>query len=161
MKVILTQDVDKLGHSMDVVEVAGGYFRNYLMPRSLAMPATPSALSNLETLRRNEEKRQAKLRETAQATAAQLEGKTLLFEDAHVGSEGRLYGTITSAKIASALNVQFGVEIDRHIIQLDSPLRHEGFFTVPIRLHRDVTVQQRVKVGNPVEEAAPAEAVAA
>lgn len=161
MKVILTQDVEKLGHATEVVEVADGFARNYLLPRSLATVATKNALSNLENLRKQEEKRQAKLRTAAQEVAAKIEGQTLTFADAQVGTGGRLYGSIGNMDVAEALNKQFGVEIERRSVLLDDPIRAEGFYTVGIKLHRDVIVDLRVQVGNPVEEAeAPAEAEA-
>lgn len=165
MKIILTQDVENLGHAMDVVEVADGYARNYLFPRTLAMPATKSALANLDHLRKIEDQKQAKLKGGAEEAAAKLNGQTLLFEDANVGSEGRLYGSIGTANIVDALKAQFGADVDRHQVLLSDPIRSEGFYTVPLRLHREVTVDMNVKVGNPKEEApeeAPAEeAVAA
>lgn len=157
MKIILTQDVEKLGHAMDVVEVADGYARNFLFPRSLAMPANKGTLANLENLRRIEEGKQAKLKVAAQEKSSKLDGQTLLFEDANVGSEGRLYGSIGTANLADALKAQFDVEVDRHQILLNDPIRSEGFYTVPLKLHRDVTVQMKVKVGHPSDEAAASE----
>lgn len=162
MKVILTQDVEKLGLAMDVVDVADGFARNYLLPRSLAMTATKSALSSLETLKRNEEKRQAKLKTEAEGVAAKFAGQTLVVADANVGAGGRLYGSVGTQDIAAGLASQFGAEVERRQVLLEEPIRSEGFYTVPVKLHRDVTVQLRVQVGNPVEEtvAAPAEAEA-
>ena len=168
MKVILTQDVEKLGHSLDVVEVADGYARNYLMPRSLAMVATKSSLANLENLKRHDERRQDKLRVSAQEQAAKIGEATLDFADANVGAGGRLYGSFGNANIAEQLKKQFDVDVDRRNVLIPEPIRAEGFYTVPLKLHRDVTVNLRVKVGNPPAEVAPvapapveAEAVAA
>ena len=152
MKVILTQDVEKLGQAMDIVQVADGYARNYLLPRSLAMTATKSAVANLENLRAQQQKREAKLQASAQEIAAKLGGQTLHFADANVGSGGRLYGSIGSADIAQAVRAQFGTEIDRRLVGLSEPIRMEGFYKVPLKLHRDVTAEMRVKVGNPVDE---------
>ncbi len=161
MKVILTQDVEKLGASHEVVEVADGFARNYLLPRSLAMAATKSALANLDNLKRQEDRRQEKLRGAASEQATKLENQTLIFSDANVGSKGRLYGSIGNADIAEALKKQFGVEVDRRTIELPETIRSEGFYTLPIKLHRDVTVPIRIQVGNPTVEAAPAEAAPA
>lgn len=158
MKVILTQDVEKLGHSLDVVEVADGYARNYLMPRSLAMPATKSSLANLENLKRHDERRQGKLRVAAQEQATKIGEQILHFADANVGAGGRLYGSYGNADIAEALKKQFDVDIDRRSILLEEPIRSEGNYNVPLKLHRDVTVTLKVKVGNPAEEVAPAAA---
>jgi large subunit ribosomal protein L9 len=157
MKVILTKDVEKLGNATDVVEVADGYARNYLLPRSLASAATKSALANIENLKKQDERRQGKLRVAAQEKAAGIQGQTLLFEDANVGTGGRLYGSIGSHDIADALLAQFGVEVDRHMVLLNEGIRAEGFYTVPVKLHRDVVVSMAVKVGNPAVEAAPGE----
>lgn len=161
MKVILTQDVEKLGHAMDVVVVKDGYARNYLMPRQMAMTATKSALANLEHLKKIEEGKQAKLRAGALEQAAKLEGQTLAFEDANVGEGGRLYGSYGTANIAKAIAEQFGVEVERRQIALDSDIRSEGFYSVPVKLYRDVIVDLKVKVGNPSEEVAPAATEAA
>lgn len=157
MKVILTQDVEKLGHSLDIVEVADGYARNYLMPRSLATVATKSALANLETLKKHDERKQSKLRVAAEETAAKIGEGNLDFADANVGTGGRLFGSFGSGDIAQKIKSQFGVEVDRRSILISEPIRTEGFYTVPLKLHRDVTVQLKVKVGNPTEPApAPA-----
>lgn len=161
MKVILTQDVEKLGHAMDVVTVADGFARNYLLPRSLAMVATKSALSNLETLKKQEDFRQAKLKAGAEEIAAKFSGQTLVIADANVGAGGRLYGSIGNHDISDALKAQFGAEVERRQVLLEEPIRAEGFYTVPVKLHREVTVPLRVQVGNPAEEvAAPAEETA-
>ncbi len=155
MKVILTQDVEKLGHSLDIVEVADGYARNYLMPRSLAMAATKSALANLETLKKHDERKQAKLRVGAQEMADKIGEGTLDFADANVGAGGKLYGSFGNADIAAKLKSQFGVEVDRRSILIPEPIRAEGYYNVPLKLHRDITVNLKVKVGNPSEPPAP------
>ena len=160
MKVILTQDVEKLGHAMDVVTVADGYARNYLFPRSMAMAATKSSLASLDNMKAVEDRRQAKLKTGADELASKI-GDTLDFNDANVGEGGRLYGAITSARIVEQLKAQYGVDVERRSVLLQDPIHAEGFYTVPLRLHRDVTKQLRVKVGNPVEATeAPAEAEA-
>ena len=156
MKVILTQDVEKLGHALDVVEVADGFARNYLMPRSLAMAATKSSMANLENLKRHDERRQSKLRVAAQAQADKIGDKVLEFADANVGAGGRLYGSFGNADIAERLKSQFDVDVDRRHVLIAEPIRAEGFYSVPLKLHRDITVDLKVKVGNPAPEAAPA-----
>ncbi len=161
MRVILTQDVDKLGQAMDVVTVADGFARNYLLPRSLAMAATKGAMASLENLRKQEDRRQDKLKGGAQIEADKLKDKTLDYSDANVGLGGRLYGSIGSADIAEMLKDRFGVEIDKRNILLQDPIRSEGFYTVPLKFHRDITVELPVKIGNPApvveKPAAPAE----
>jgi large subunit ribosomal protein L9 len=155
MKVILTQDVEKLGHSLDIVEVADGYARNYLMPRSLATVATKSALANLETLKKHDERKQSKLRVAAEETAAKIGAGDLDFADANVGTGGRLFGSFGAADIVSKIKSQFGVEVDRRSVLIPEPIRAEGYYTVPLKLHRDVTVNLTLKVGNPPEPVAP------
>ena len=161
MRVILTQDVDKLGQAMDVVTVADGFARNYLLPRSLAMAATKGALASLENLRKQEDRRQDKLKGGAQIEADKLKDVTLDYTDANVGLGGRLYGSISSADLAQMLKDRFDVEIDKRNVLLQDPIRSEGFYTVPLKFHRDITIELPVKIGNPKavaeKPAAPAE----
>ena len=161
MKVILTQEVEKLGDTHEVVEVADGYARNYLMPRGLAIAANKSAMANLDNLKRVEDRRQNRLRGAAEEQAAKLNGKTLVVE-ANTGKEGRLYGSITNADIAEALKEQFDVEVDRRQITLGDSIRMAGVHAVPVNLHRDVKIQVAVQVGDlsqlPAVEEAPVEA---
>ena len=161
MRVILTQDVEKLGQAMDVVTVADGFARNYLLPRSLAMAATKGAMASLENLRKQEDRRQDKMRGGAQQMADKLSGTTLDYADANVGSGGRLYGSIGPADIAQMLKDRFDVEIDKRNVLLADPIRAEGFYTVPLKFHRDITVDLAVKIGNPAppveKPAAPVE----
>lgn len=147
MKVILTQDVEKLGDSHDLVEVAEGYARNYLLPRSLAIPATKSALANLDNMKRVAERRIARQRGAAEEQARQLEGKTVAIE-ARTGENGRLFGSVTTADIAAALQEQFGIEIDRKLIQLEESIRSAGEYSVPVVLHRDVKPSITLHVGD-------------
>jgi large subunit ribosomal protein L9 len=160
MKVILLEDVEKLGAPLEVVEVADGFARNFLVPRGLATPATKSALSQLDNMKRVDDRRQNRLRGAAQEQATQLEGKTVVMP-ANVGAKGRLYGSISAADIAEELQKQFSLQVDRRKIQLPEVIREIGFYTVPVVLHRDVKVDLKVKVGDVTEEvAAPAEAEA-
>jgi len=163
MKVILTQDVEKLGASHEVVEVADGFARNYLFPRSLAVAGTKSALANLENTRRFDERKQERLRVAAREVGSKIEGQVLVFAQANVGAGGKLYGSVSNVDVAEALKAQFGVEVDRKLIHLPEHIRTEGWYTVPVKLHRDVVVPVKLKVGNPAPEpvAAEAEAVAA
>jgi len=151
MKVILTQDVENLGGPHDVVEVADGYARNYLLPRSLAMPATKSAVANLDNMKRVEERRQNRMRGAADEQARKLEGKTLVMP-ARVGAAGRLYGSIGTADIVQQIKAQFGLELDRKQVLLSEPIRTTGMYPVPVALHREMKIQVMVQVGD-----APAE----
>jgi large subunit ribosomal protein L9 len=139
MKVILTEDVEKLGQSNEVVEVAEGYARNFLLPRSLAVPATASAIANLDNTKRIHERRQTRLRGGAEQIAAQLQGKTLVMP-AKIGSGGRLYGSIGTQDIAAQIKQDLGVELERKQILLDEAIRNTGIYQVPLALHRDVRV---------------------
>ena len=147
MKVILTEDVEKLGDMNQVVEVADGYARNYLLPRSLALPATKSAMANLDNLKAISDRRQARLKGEAQTTLGQLEGKILLMP-ARVGAGGKLFGSISASDIAVQLKQQFGVDLDRKQIGLDEPIRQAGLHGVPLKLHREVQPNLIVQVGD-------------
>jgi large subunit ribosomal protein L9 len=160
MKVILTQEVDKLGDAHEIVEVADGYARNYLLPRSMAIVATRSALANIDNLRRVGERRSARLRGAAEVTAAQLQGKTVVIP-ARVGAQGRLYGSVGTADIADQLQKDHGMTVERKQILLDEPFRSIGIFSVPVMLHKDVTVQLNVQVGEDAAAAAAATPAAA
>lgn len=155
MKVILTQEVEKLGGTHQVVEVADGYARNYLLPRSLALPATKSALAGLNNLKRVDERRQNRLRGAAEAQAGQLNGKTVVIA-ARAGTAGRLYGSVSAADIARQVQQDLGIEVDRKHVLLDEAIRSTGVYPVSVALHRDVQVQIMVQVGDaPAEPAAP------
>ena len=147
MQVILTQDVENLGGANDVVEVKDGYARNFLMPRGLAMPATKSAMANLDNMRAQFEAKQTKLRGAAEELAARISGKTLTIP-ARVGEGGKLYGSIGTHDIAERLQSQFGIELDRRQVLLEDTIREAGTFTVPVKLHRDVQAEVSVQVGD-------------
>lgn len=147
MKVILTQEVEKLGASHEIVEVAEGYARNYLLPRSLAMPATRSALANLDNMKRVSDRRVARQRTGAEEQAKTFEGKPLILE-ARTGENGRLFGSVTTADVATALKEQFGVEVDRKQVLLDESIRSAGEYSVPLALHRDVRPNLTLRVGD-------------
>ena len=147
MKVILTEEVEKLGGAHEVVEVADGYARNFLMPRSLAVPATKSAMSNLENTRRVAERRMVRQKGEAEQTATKLNGKTVVVP-ARVGTGGRLYGSIGTADIAQETTKALGVALDRKQIVLPEPIRNAGLYLVSLKLHRDVTAHITVQVGD-------------
>ena len=160
MKVILTEQVEKLGGVHEVVEVADGYARNYLMPRSLAIPATRSAMANLDNLKRVDERRQNRLRGGAEEKARQLEGQTVVMP-ARIGTAGRLYGSIGAIDIANQLKSSLGVELDRKQILLSEAIRSAGTYPVAVSLHRDVKAQITVQVGEAAADAQPAPPTAA
>ncbi len=145
MKILLRADVENLGKKGDLVDVADGYARNYLVPRGLALKASRGAQRQADAMRRNREAREARERDAAQALAAQFEGRTITIK-ARAGGEGRLFGSVTSADIADAVHRQTGAELDRRKIALDEPLKELGPAELQVRLHPEVTATLRVEV---------------
>ncbi|MDT8435973.1 MAG: 50S ribosomal protein L9 [Gemmatimonadota bacterium] len=136
VRIILRQDVEKLGDAGEVVDVKAGYARNFLLPQGLAYEATDANLRRLEEERRHVAARSTRDLERAEAVGERLAGVAVTFH-VKAGEEGRLFGSVTTADIAQALAEQ-GHEIDRHIIQLDEPIKQLGVYKVPVRLHADV-----------------------
>ncbi len=151
MKVILREDIAKLGRMGDIVEVADGYGRNYLLPRKLAVLATEKSVRALEHERRAIESKVKKLEKAARAQAAALDGLVLTFVRA-AGEEGKLFGSVTAMDIEEALAAK-GHQVERRRIELAHPIKELGTHDVPIRLLRDVTATVKVEV---VREAATA-----
>ena len=143
-KVLLREDVDDLGARGEIVRVRAGYARNYLLPRKLAVEATTSNVKQIDQERAALLKKEAKERATADAQSERL-GTLVLEFKRKAGEQGALYGSVTSMDIAEALRER-GYDIDRHRIHLREPLKRLGDFTVPVRLHREVTVNLPVKV---------------
>jgi len=162
MEVILKEDVVNLGHRGDVVKVADGYGRNFLLPRKLALPATDANKAVIETMKTAAARRSASEKVLAEELLTKLEPLALSFTRKS-GESGQLFGSVTSADIASDLAAK-GFEIDRRKIQLDEPLKNVGDFSVAIKLHREVTAHVKVKVlaeaTAEAPEAAPAEPAA-
>ena len=144
MKVVLRADVEHLGQKGDLVDVADGYARNFLVPRGLALRATSGIQKQADAMRRNRDARDRREREAAQAIADQLDAPTIQIP-ARAGEGGRLFGSVTSADIAEALSLK-GIDVDRRKIQLAEPLKALGETTLAIKLHRDVTAQLKVAV---------------
>jgi large subunit ribosomal protein L9 len=158
MEVILKEDVANLGHRGDVVKVAEGYGRNYLLPRKLALQATLANKAVVEQMKTAAARRSASEKALAEAFVIKLEPVVLSFTR-KTGEAGQLFGSVTSADIAAGLAAQ-GFDVDRRKIQLDEPLKSLGDFTVGIKLHREVTAHVRVKVVAEATADAPAEPVA-
>jgi large subunit ribosomal protein L9 len=144
MEVILREHVDNLGRRGDVVKVAPGYARNYLLPRKMALAVTEANRKLIERERKVADAREAEEKQTAEALASRVSQAELTIER-RVGETEQLYGSVTSADLAEALAAK-GLEIDKRKIQLDEPIKAVGEFTVPVRLHRDVTAQLKVHV---------------
>ncbi|MEZ4674993.1 MAG: 50S ribosomal protein L9 [Caldilineaceae bacterium] len=160
MKVLLTQDVPELGMAGEIYSVAGGYARNYLMPRGLALLATKSALKQAEELKQAGIRRRAKERANAEAQAQVISKQKLLFA-ANAGDNNRLYGSVTTADIAERLSEAVGFEVDRRRILLDQGLRELGTFELALRLMPEVAPTFTVAVVREGEGWADAEARAA
>ena len=143
-KLLLREDVDDLGARGEIVRVRAGYARNYLLPRKLAVEATASNVKQIEQERARLLKKEAAERSTAEGQAEKIRSLVLDFKRKS-GETGALYGSVTSMDIAEALK-QRGYEIDRHRIHLAEPIKRLGEFAVPVRLHRDVSLDLQVKV---------------
>ena len=150
MEVILKEDVNKLGQRGDVVKVADGYGRNFLLPKKLAMEATAANKVVIEQMKQSAVRRSAKVKSEAELLVTQLNQVELVFER-KVGENEHLFGSVTASEIAHALEGK-GFTIDRRKLQLEEPLRQLGEFHVPIKLHREVTAHVKVTVKG--EEAA-------
>jgi large subunit ribosomal protein L9 len=133
MKVILLQDVEGLGKAGDLKEVSNGYARNYLLPRQIAAGATPSLVANRKQRIAAEQRKLDKQAELSRQQAERLAQVTLTFK-ARVGTQGRLYGSITSQDIAAGLRDAEGIAIDRRMIDLPNPIRSTGTFTIPVKV---------------------------
>ena len=165
MKVILLTEVQGKGGEGDVVEVARGFFNNYLGPQKKAVLATAGNLKQLEQRRGNIAKREEKRVADAEALKASLEGKKI-FVDAKVGEEGVLFGSVTTSMIADAVLAETGVEIDRKRLDVRKAIKTAGEHTVALNIYRDIHVDLQLMVGvkaiEEVEEAVvEAEAVEA
>jgi large subunit ribosomal protein L9 len=158
MEVILKEDVAKLGSRGDVVKVAEGYGRNFLLPKKLAIEATAANRAVIEQMKAAAVRRVAREKGDAEAIGKQLTGVELLFTRKS-GEHDQLFGSVTSADIARELEHK-GINIDRRKIQLDEPLKQVGDFNVPVKLHRDVIVPVKVTIQKEAsaEAAAPAAA---
>lgn len=144
MEVILKEDVNNLGHRGDVVKVADGYGRNYLLPNKLAMQATAANKAVIEQMKASAVRKSAKEKTEAEALVSQLNSVALVFER-KVGEHDHLFGSVTSADIAAQLEAK-GFAVDRRKVQLDEPLKQVGEFHIPVKLHREVTAHIAVTV---------------
>lgn len=144
MKLVLTDDVKGLGHRGDVVNVAEGYGRNFLLPRELAFPATPGNLKRLEQERKSYDARISHEKNEAQNVARSIEGIRLVLQK-KAGESDALYGSVTSSELADALAAK-GVTVDKRKIDLEEPIKRLGEHTVHVKLHREVTVAITVEV---------------
>lgn len=156
MKVILLTELRGKGGEGDVVDVAPGFFNNYLGPQKMAILATKGNLKQLEQRKSNIAKREEKRIADAEALKASLEGKSI-FVEAKVGEEGVLFGSVTAAMVADAVKAETGVEIDRKRLEMGSAIKTAGAHTVALSIYRDIKVELALTVGDKKEEEPVAE----
>ena len=138
MKVLLRQDISGVGRRGDIVSVSSGHARNFLLPRGLAIAATEGAVVQATSMRRARDLREAADRESAQTIVAELAKRTIQVQ-AKVGSEGRLFGSVTASDIAQAVASQAGITLDRKSIEISSPIRTVGDYSVTVELFAGIT----------------------
>ena len=147
MKVILRSNVEGVGYTGDVVEVANGYAQNFLMPKGLAMRATEGAVSQAAAMKRSRDLQDLKQREVAEEAAQRLEAVSISIE-ARDGQDDQLYGSVTTSDIAEAVQAQTGIELDRRNMSLEEPIRQVGTHQVEMRLHPEVRAQLTIEVAS-------------
>lgn len=144
MKVILRDDVEKLGSAGDVIEVKPGFGRNYLIPRNLAVVASPAQLKSIDLIRKQKELRDKKSQRASLAEKTKLESISVT-ASVQVGEEDKVFGSVTSQTVADLLAAA-GHPVDRRKIQLDEPIKELGLFTVPVKLGHDVSADVKLWV---------------
>lgn len=144
MKIILRKDVDELGLEGDVVDVAKGYARNYLIPKGIAIEASPQNMRSFELQRKKIEVRRLRAKEEAERLKQKME-ETVITLSQKAGEEGKLYGSVTSMDIASGLESR-GIVIDRRKVVLEKPIKALGEFQVPVKIYPEVTGSVKVIV---------------
>jgi large subunit ribosomal protein L9 len=145
MKIVLRADTDNLGKRGDIIDVADGYARNYLLPKGMAIPATAGVEAQAKAMRRSRDLRDAKDREAAEVVARTLVPAVIRIQ-ARSGAGGRLFGSVTVADVADAVSTQTGVTLDRRKMHLDEPIKSLGTHEVPVKLHSDVEFRVTVEV---------------
>jgi large subunit ribosomal protein L9 len=145
MRVVLRSDVDHVGKRGDIVDVADGFARNYLLPKGHAIVATNGVTAQANAMRRARDLRDAKDREAAELVARTLVPIVIRIP-ARVGSGGRLFGSVTAADVVDAVATQAKVNLDRRKIHLDEPIKSAGTHEVPVKLHSDVEFRVTVEV---------------
>ena len=145
MQVILKQDVEKIGRRGDIVDVSRGYVRNFLVPRGLAEMATPTRLEEVRREMADAEERNRRMAERAGEIAETL-NKSVITIEARTGEDERLFGSVTAANIAEAIDRARGVRVDRRRIRLEEPIRSLGTHQVPVQVHGDIEASVKVIV---------------
>ncbi|MFL6206050.1 MAG: 50S ribosomal protein L9 [Acidimicrobiales bacterium] len=145
MKLVLRSDVQQVGKKGDIVDVADGYGRNYLLPKGLAFPADGAVEAQATKMRQSRDQRDASDRAAAQEIASKLVPQVVTIS-ARAGAEGKLFGSVSAAEIADAVTVQTGIELDRRQLHLDEPIKTTGTHLVPAKLHAEVEFPVTVEV---------------
>lgn len=145
MKILLRDDVKNVGLKGDIKEVKDGYARNYLIPRGLALKANKGVEQQAASMRKAREQREAQDRDAAKELATKLEAAPLTI-NARVGEEGKMFGSITAAEIVNAIGKQLDMQVDRHKLHLDAPIKTLGEHEAKVQLHTDVTATVKLNV---------------
>ena len=145
MRIVLRADVDNVGKKGDILDVADGFARNYLLPKGHAIKASEGIVEQAQAMRRSRDLKDARDREGAETVARTLVPQVIRVK-ARAGSEGRLFGSITAPEIVEAVKTQTGVELDRRKLRLDEPIRSIGTHEVPVKLHSDVEFRITLEV---------------
>lgn len=145
MKVVLLKDVRNMGKRDDILTVSDGYARNFLFPQKLAVEATPGTLKEIERKRAAQDAREAELRAEAQAKAELLKNKVIVLE-VKCGDKGRLYGSVTAAEVAEALEKQHGIKADKRKIDIGDPIREVGIREISVWLYSGITTKMKLDV---------------
>lgn len=145
MRIVLRTDVDGVGKKGDVLDVADGFARNYLVPKGRAIKATPGGQAQADAMRRSRDVKDARDREGAEAVARRLVPMVIRIP-ARAGKDGRLFGSVTAADVAEAVTAQSGFELDRRRLRIDEPIKTLGSHEVPVKLHAEVEFRLNVEV---------------
>lgn len=145
MKIVLRTDIENVGKKGDIVDVADGFARNFLIPRGRAIKASPGVQEQAAAMRRSRDLKDAKDREASESVARVLV-PTVIKITAKAGAEGKLFGSVTAADLVEAVQTQTGVELDRRRLRLDEPIKTLGVHEVPVKLHSDVEFRITVDV---------------
>lgn len=145
MEIILLQDVKALGKKGEIVKVSDGYARNFILPKKLGLEATKQNLYDLNMQKAAEEKKQKEILEEAKAFGKKLEGLTVKIS-IKAGEGGKTFGSVSTKEIAEAAKKQFNIDLDKKKLQLADPIKNAGTYTVPVKLHPQVTAELKVQV---------------
>ena len=145
MKVVLLKDVKNVGKRDDILNVSDGYARNFLFPQKLAAEAKPGTLKEIERKRAAQDAREAEMKAEAQAKAELLKNKTIVLQ-VKCGEKGRLYGSVTAAEVAEALEKQHGIKADKRKIDIGDPIREVGMREISVWLYSGITTKMKLDV---------------